>query len=429
MTDTLAHRHLRVLDGLRFFAAFFVICAHYSSWVILDQHLTLSSGTQLFIGYIESFSAMGMSIFFVLSGFVIHYNYRDTCRQPGGQKRFFIARFTRLYPLFIVLFLGEFATSFRMHRGSCGHTDILPWGYVFALPYYLTFTESWFYSVICKDSLIEQYHMVSDVAWSLSVEAFFYLSYVFLVGWISRPRSIGWQIRAILLVEALVVAYLFTCHHYEAQINYVAKVAFGPVGSAVESNYQNSFLRWLYYFNPVMNMGAFLTGNLVANLYLIQKDKPLSPTELRYGGLFTLLSLLLLLAVHLYLFTLGLKIPFYGCTASSLYVPLVGLPLYCLVRYHHTGFVRFIGSTLPVKLGQASYSIYLLHALFAWNARDYYYLHLNPWVLYAISITCVLIISRYCYLYFERPVQRWLRVKMGDTVMKAQTIAEAQGAL
>ena len=37
-------------------------------------------------------SYVGMTLFFVLSGFIIHYNYANTVSQPGGLWRFFVAR-------------------------------------------------------------------------------------------------------------------------------------------------------------------------------------------------------------------------------------------------------------------------------------------------------------------------------------------------
>src|SRR5262249_2161334 len=52
---------------------------------------------------------VGMTLFFVLSGFVIHLNYHGIVRAGrGGTADFFIARFARLYPMFLVVFAIEF---------------------------------------------------------------------------------------------------------------------------------------------------------------------------------------------------------------------------------------------------------------------------------------------------------------------------------
>src|SRR5207249_9141221 len=55
------------LTGLRFFAAFFILFAHAVDWLAQFQNSNIRQNF--------SFVAMyGMPLFFVLSGFVIHYN-------------------------------------------------------------------------------------------------------------------------------------------------------------------------------------------------------------------------------------------------------------------------------------------------------------------------------------------------------------------
>ena len=84
------------LTGLRFVAAFSVLIAH--------------SVTVLMGGYdfywVKQASGFGMTLFFVLSGFVIHYNYAATVtgsHAVRGTASFFWARFARLYPLLLLM--------------------------------------------------------------------------------------------------------------------------------------------------------------------------------------------------------------------------------------------------------------------------------------------------------------------------------------
>ena len=60
---------LRALHGLRFLAAFCILFAHACSWLanFRDDQTILRFG--------DFFTAYAMPLFFVLSGFVIHYNY------------------------------------------------------------------------------------------------------------------------------------------------------------------------------------------------------------------------------------------------------------------------------------------------------------------------------------------------------------------
>jgi peptidoglycan/LPS O-acetylase OafA/YrhL len=130
---------------------------------------------------------LGMTLFFVLSGFVIHYNYNATIPRPGGMRAFFVARFARLYPLYILLFLFDFAYTGLTARSACGQIGA-PDEHWLGLLFYLTLTQSWFYAVICRASLAYQYGPVAAVTWSISVEAFFYVAYVVVAMLIARRK-------------------------------------------------------------------------------------------------------------------------------------------------------------------------------------------------------------------------------------------------
>src|ERR1700732_1937751 len=58
------------LTGLRFLAAFFILVGHGTPMM-----LKLTPNPQLVINVTNCFLEVGMELFFVLSGFVIHYNY------------------------------------------------------------------------------------------------------------------------------------------------------------------------------------------------------------------------------------------------------------------------------------------------------------------------------------------------------------------
>src|ERR1700689_844937 len=87
------------LTGLRFIAALSVVLAH-SSYQILkfEPPDTVSS-------WMARLGPFGMTLFFVLSGFVIHYNYRHlvAAREWMDFGAFLWARFARLYPLFLLI--------------------------------------------------------------------------------------------------------------------------------------------------------------------------------------------------------------------------------------------------------------------------------------------------------------------------------------
>src|SRR5580698_10515452 len=90
------------LTGLRFLAAFSVLIAH--AFAVLMQGHDARAGV---VYWLTQASGFGMTLFFVLSGFVIHYNYADLVTGAGvkGIGSYLWARFARLYPLFMLMML------------------------------------------------------------------------------------------------------------------------------------------------------------------------------------------------------------------------------------------------------------------------------------------------------------------------------------
>ena len=117
--------------------------------------MVTAQGSEVLAYWIGTAAGFGMTLFFVLSGFVIHYNYRNvvTYDFPKGMAQFLWARFARLYPsfLFVILidvFLGLASTSLITDNLEAFERAVR------ALPWYLTMTHSWVYSVDDKYSLV-----------------------------------------------------------------------------------------------------------------------------------------------------------------------------------------------------------------------------------------------------------------------------------
>jgi peptidoglycan/LPS O-acetylase OafA/YrhL len=159
---------------------------HSIDWIAHSRTPTSTS--------ISAFSVfLEMSLFFVLSGFVIHYNYRDLFLRRGvarGLCEFAAARFARLYPLFFV-FLFVAITA---------NTLVVIGRYAFPiLAYYVTLTQSRWCAVYSGKITI---NWAFPISWSVSTEMFFYAVYpavVFLIASVVSGRRM------------ICIAALYTC--------------------------------------------------------------------------------------------------------------------------------------------------------------------------------------------------------------------------
>ena len=390
-------RYIAALDGLRGIAAMLVAGGHYMAF---EGGAPLSVTVSTLVG-------LGMILFFVLSGFVIHYNYSATITRPGGMRAFFVARFARLYPLYILLFLFDFAYTGHTARSACGQIGA-PDEHWLGLAFYLTLTQSWFYAVICRASLAYQYGPVAAVSWSISVEMFFYLAYVVVAMLIAQRK---WSPRDTIVMAAaafcLVVVYFLLCRHYEQDINRLGVAIFGPAAST-DNGYEDSLMRWLLYFNPAARLGEFLAGLAAAHLYLAQRPTLSTPR----ASAVTLTAILAVVMIHLWLYgVVAYHSSFIGRTASPLYGPLVAMTIYLVARYD-TPCSRLFSLAIPVRLGEVSYSIYLLHEIIPSAFKRLGLMTTDiavARVTWAGSLVLLALISLVSYAVIERPARTGLR--------------------
>ena len=405
MTSQIAgsrENYLPALDGLRFMAAMLVAGGHYVS--------IFSQGTGSVT--VTTLTGLGMTLFFVLSGFVIHYNYCHTIPEKGGVRAFAVARFARLYPLYIVLFMIDFAYTGLVTRGACGRAGET--GHWLAFANYLTLTQSWFYAVICKSSLIYQYGPVASVSWSISVEAFFYIVYVGIAKLIARRRWRSQHIVGLGVASYFaVVVYFFGCAYLQPEIDRAGLALFGPVAT-VDAGYQDSLLRWLFYFNPVARLGEFFLGMAAAHLFLARKSS-LASLQSAQTSMLAFAAVVGAVAIHFFLYDdRRFDNVTIGRIASPLYAPAVAAVMYLVARYD-TFSSRFFSSPILVRFGEASYSIYLLHEILPSVYKRLGILTLDPsllWPMWGGSLVLLALISRASYVYFERParfaIRKWL---------------------
>ena len=410
------------MTGLRFVAALSVVIAHG-----FDTIFRLEIAPLAVTEWLPRIAGLGMTLFFVLSGFVIHYNYRVAVTRGGlnGLGGFLWARFARLYPLyfFIVLLdvlVGRKLFDFMVGRGD----DFIE--VVQALPYYLTFTQSWIYVPYGNSSLIYVAGANSSLTWSISTEWFFYLSYPLIALLVLRARRPAVVIIAAVAWCAVWIAFVRILSHYSSLIDVWAIDHYGLLAGA-SNGFKDSFLRWLMYFSPYLRIGEFILGCLMAQLYLLVQDRRPSGHEQIFGRVLLALGIVSI-PVVIYLMYAGRWPLIRQLDLNFGLAPSAAVILFCAARYQ-TLFSRFLNTRPVVALGEASYSMYLIHFLvfiLAWSflggvlaatTGNIIFLSCRLTFLFVL----IIVLSLGLHAFIEAPARRWLRGLWQKSPHAAQT--------
>jgi len=393
------HRQIPSLTGLRFVAAMAVALSHAL------HHIVKYPGTPpTHVVLLSVMSGAAMTLFFVLSGFVIFLNYSHTIGTRSGLWNFFVARFARLYPLYFVCVAFDLAMKFGYQQ--------FPVDRVGALPYYATLTQSWFYHPIAGQALVYQFGVMPQVSWSISTEWFFYVAFPMIAGAIVLLGSIRSRIAAVVVLSLAALAGLGYLGLQQGAIDRLGASHYGSIAS----DPQNSLFRWLVYFSPYVRIFEFAVGCLCAAIFV--KLAPPSERENKIGSRVTLALLAGTIALHWLMFGVSINASWHMALRQLHqnfgYAPLLAALIFCCARYR-SGFVRFLSGKWIVVGGEASYSIYLLHSLIV-NAFRYEAPVISSWtvgIAACLQLTVVMAatvgLSLISWRFIEVPCRKLLR--------------------
>lgn len=280
----------------------------------------------------------GVSFFFVLSGFILTYTYRNF-DSAESVRRFYVARVARVWPLHIFM-LGTFLVVIPHQGWFFGGTDA----------HHVVIFLANFFLVHAWLPIIAFFFSFNAVSWSISTEAFFYLVFPVL-----RHR---WE----------------STWHWKSGI--VALIAFGVL--AVVNPYRISLANpqtpltisaeGIGYISPFVRVIEFLLGMLTATAFDAIRKWPL-PKGVAFW------TVLEVSAIGLIVFIERLA----GYTATSPWTVFTvectdapAFPLMILVFAFGNGLISKLVSVRPlVILGEASFALYLSHLLL-FNVFDSY---------------------------------------------------------
>lgn len=379
---------LRALTGLRFVAAAWVVIAHY-------QHVvTYPPGLRQVAGY----GAAGVCLFFVLSGFILVYNYLDWFTGDLARIGSFLrARFARIYPLYLLGLLVMTPVALLVPHAplsDMGHHS----------PAVLVL--SWLTNLLLVQAFLPRriFHVWDAPGWSLSAEWSFYLVFPFFVRLVlARLRGPRSLIALFLGLYAMQVAL------------------YGAVTAVLQRSYSAGQFRQLMdffvYFSPALRIWEFLIGCTLGLLFLRLREREggrllhlARSRRLRDAGL----ALVLAACVALPLAMSGVFGAGYAVTGFhwyALFTPLFGL-LILLLALGPTFLSPVLEHPVAILLGEASYSLYILHWI-PFTPLSYRVATGRSvgMVWAAVAMVGTLAVSVVTYQCIEVPARRYLRTR------------------
>lgn len=349
--------HLDRLDVLRGFAIFAVFAYHFLGTTYRMDHLPWqgrwvdwsAAPDQLFLWLFPvTFGWVGVALFFVLSGFCIHWSFLHRKRFSAGS--FYLARFWRIYPPYLIALV---ASTLLAKVDLASDSGLTQFGTHLLLVH--NFSDETFYGI-------------NPAFWSLAAECQFYLAYPLFL-WARSRIGMG---RALLATFALASTIRITMVFWNG-----GELTTSPTW------FTSPFVLWFDWL-----LGAYLAERLHAGKSA--SLPPAFPTVLGLSGLFLLASCFKPLS-------------FLSFTIASL------LSVYLVDRCLRSSRVLTWSDRLWMPLGLISYSFYLWHQPLI--GRVLKLLHLaglpetKPWIFavgFPVTFIVIVVFSGVLYFTIER---------------------------
>jgi peptidoglycan/LPS O-acetylase OafA/YrhL len=286
------------IDGLRFFAVFGVVCAHWS-WFGTRVCQQISSGSR------------GVDLFFVISGFLITLGLiRSKAKvQTTGTTlyKFYVRRFLRIFPIYyLTVFI---LLIFYFDKMSS------------AIWWYLLYLCN-FHSIHIQD------WGVGGHFWSLSVEEQFYLVWPFIILLLPNKR-LPIAIGSSIILSLAVKSYW----------------------------YVKDFPFWWGYMHPLASLDALAIGALLSYLYSFYPEQLRKTLYNPWLALLIAVQMVLVIVAGsfpsvAFIYHIGVRTSF----------GLFSLWLVGRASFGFSGIMASILESPPLRyIGKISYSIYLFH--------------------------------------------------------------------
>ena len=383
------------LHGVRFLSSLLVLIAHINVW-----------GTPLqqspYYNTLVHLPGIGMSAFFILSGFLIHYLYHGISLSSfSSVKNYYISRIARIYPLYIVMVYLCYK-NIGVTYSAQSYSDLLLASFVGV--------QTWFYTLV-DGNMFAIANFSSG--WSISTELFFYFTYPFFS---HRIASLDFKkaIKRLLIIISLGYCTIFLSYKV---------IALFP--NLLGPNYGNSFFQWWVYLSPYIRMFEFLTGCLLAQIFI---NFP-SERALLLKKHFSIAAIISVIGtILLFKFYMAGGSGLVGTFAMTFgYTPFLAIIIFYCAQYIVIPKNTLMARILLV-LGECSFALYMMQELILRKFRacdDAYSLNIfDYYKLCGMYLLGMIILAIFVYKFFESPMKRLIR--FGFRINRSVTILQQE---
>ncbi|WP_461114923.1 acyltransferase family protein [Spirosoma jeollabukense] len=349
--DAKRERYIPALTGLRAVAAYLVFLHHYNP-----------APADTFANRLFAQGYIGVSVFFVLSGFLIHHRYADDyfTQTSWSWRTYLQNRFARILPLYVLVLMATICVNTATGK-------LMSWPLVgLNVTLFNGFFEEYKFSGIAQ-------------SWSLTVEVCFYLSAPFLFVLI-RHWGAFWLTVGIAGVGLLLRA---------------------TVG---QGNWHGLFgsLPFVFFYTFFGRAFEFIVGMWLAQQWC-QHRLPRS-RHATFGGLL-LIMICVFWQTSVTRFTTTSINLFWSEVVAYNYVLPLGIGLFFMGLMHRNSIIHnVLAHPVMQSLGRSSYAFYLIHiGIMASGLRKLGVT--NHWLLFGLLV----LIAYGLYVLVEKPLQAMLR--------------------
>jgi peptidoglycan/LPS O-acetylase OafA/YrhL len=348
-------KRIESLTVIRFIAALIVVVFHYGENTEIVKHASpfIVSGPQM------------VSLFFVLSGFVMIVAHYDKSNETFTS--YYMKRIARIVPVYVLALIPIYFFSQAKNK--------IP-----ALLLSLTFVQSWF----------PPYPLaLNSPAWSLSVEAFFYLTFpLALLG--IRKGGISWK-------SMMALSFLLYC--------FTQAILSNLLGAEFYRGFPSPSHDLIHYF-PLAHYCSFLLGISGGLLYLKRPDWFNRDGFLPFA---MLISTAVLTYFALQKPNIISRIAGFPPAYESSFYSFLFLLLILSLAHSRNIVTKIMSTSFFVLLGESSYSLYILQKPVHYIYAKYISGHLaigDPDVDFYVFIFLLVCAAIASYYSIEKPGKR-----------------------